>query len=118
MRLNPDKYTFGVQARKFLGFLLTSRGIEANPDKFREIINMRSPSTVKDVQQLIGCLTALSHFLSCARDKSIHFFVEVRKSTKFQWAEKCEEAFKEVNHLLSAPPSLYDQGRANHLSYT
>jgi len=45
---------FGVEAGKFLGFLLTERGIEANLDKCAKIIGMRSPATVKEVQQLTG----------------------------------------------------------------
>jgi len=56
MRLNPAKCTFSVQAGKYLGFLLTRRGIEANPDKCHAIINMRSPANVKELQQLIGRL--------------------------------------------------------------
>ncbi|GAU41232.1 hypothetical protein TSUD_280320, partial [Trifolium subterraneum] len=60
MRLNPAKCSFGVQAGKFLGFMLTSRGIEANPEKCQAIINMRSPTTVKEVQQLTGRIAALS----------------------------------------------------------
>lgn len=52
MRLNLDKCTFMVQAGKFLGFMLTNRGIKANPDKCQEIIYIRSPSTVKEVKQL------------------------------------------------------------------
>jgi len=58
MRLNPAKCTFGVQAGKFLGFLLTRRGIEANLDKCQAIINMRSPTNIKEVQQLTGRLAA------------------------------------------------------------
>jgi hypothetical protein len=49
MRLNPAKCSFGVQAGKFLGFMLTSRGIEANPEKCQAIINVRSPTSVKEV---------------------------------------------------------------------
>ena len=49
MRLNPHKCTFAVAARKFLGFMLTHRGIKANPDKCRAILEMRSPTTVKEV---------------------------------------------------------------------
>ncbi|MCI34583.1 gag-pol polyprotein, partial [Trifolium medium] len=66
MRLNPAKCSFGVQAGKFLGFMLTNRGIEANPEKCQAIIDMRSPTSVKEVQQLTGRITALSRFLSCA----------------------------------------------------
>ncbi|GAU38581.1 hypothetical protein TSUD_322580 [Trifolium subterraneum] len=82
MRLNPVKCSFGVQAGKFLGFLLTHRGIEANPDKFQAIINMRSPTSVKEVQQLTGRITALSRFLSCTGEKACHFFATLRKSER------------------------------------
>jgi hypothetical protein len=58
MRLNPTKCSFGVQAGKFLGFMLTNRGIEANPEKCQAIIDMRSPETVKEVQQLTGRIAA------------------------------------------------------------
>lgn len=67
MRLNLDKCTFRVQTGKFLGYMLTSRGIKANLDKCQEIINMRSPSIVKEVQQVTGRLAALSHFFILCR---------------------------------------------------
>jgi len=50
LKLNPKKCVFGVEAGKFLGFLLTERGIEANPEKCVVIIAMRSPISVKEVQ--------------------------------------------------------------------
>ena len=52
MKLNPNKYAFGVASRKFLGFMMSQRGIEANPKKVRAILNMKSPKTVKKVQKL------------------------------------------------------------------
>jgi len=58
MRLNPDKCAFGVEGGKFLGFMLTHRGIEANPEKCLAISEMRSPSSIKEIQRLIGRLTA------------------------------------------------------------
>jgi len=54
MRLNPEKCVFGVPAGKFLGFMLTARGIEANPDKCAAIVEMRSPKNLKEVQRLMG----------------------------------------------------------------
>ncbi|MCI21844.1 gag-pol polyprotein, partial [Trifolium medium] len=86
MRLNPAKCSFGVQAGKFLGFLLTHRGIEANPEKCQAIIDMRSPTSVKEVQQLTGRIAALSRFLSCSGEKAFHFFATLRKSEKFTWS--------------------------------
>jgi len=65
---------FGVEARKFLGFLLTERGIEANPDKCTTIIRRRSPANVKEVQQLTELMDALSRFLSASGDKGYPYF--------------------------------------------
>jgi hypothetical protein len=93
IRLNPTKCSFEVQAGKFLGFLLTRRGIEANPEKCQAIINMRSPSNIKEVQQLTGRLAALSRFLSCAGDKAFTFFASIKKKERFEWTPECEEAF-------------------------
>jgi len=50
MRLNPEKCVFGVEEGKFLGFMLTNKGIEANLDKCQAIMEMKSPKNVKDVQ--------------------------------------------------------------------
>jgi hypothetical protein len=106
MRLNPAKCSFGVQAGKFLGFMLTRRGIEANPEKCQAIINMRSPTTVKEVQQLTGRIAALSRFLSCAGEKSCHFFAALKKGERFTWTEQCEEAFGKLKEFLASPPVL------------
>ena len=54
MKLNPTKCAFGVSAGKFLGFIVNSRGIEANPDKIRAVLDMQLPSNTKEVQHLIG----------------------------------------------------------------
>ena len=49
MKLNPSKCAFGVTSGKFLGFMMSQRGIEANPEKVRAILNMMSPKTIKEV---------------------------------------------------------------------
>lgn len=66
MRLNRNKFTFRVQANKFLGFMLRHRGIEAILDKSQEIINMRSPTSVKEVQWLTERLAAFPNFCLAA----------------------------------------------------
>lgn len=86
--------------------MLTHRGIEANPDKCHAIIDMRILTSVKHVQKLTGRITSLSNSLSCAGDKSIHFFITINKSTKFIWTEECEKEFGELKKFLSAPPIL------------
>jgi len=64
LKLNPEKCVFGVEAGKFLGFLLTERGIEANLEKYAAIIAMRSTISVKEVQQLTECMVAIFRFVS------------------------------------------------------
>ena len=74
MKLNPKKCVFGVKAGKFLGFLFTERGIEANPEKWSTILAMRSPISVKKVQQLTRRMTALSRFVSAGGDMGHPYF--------------------------------------------
>jgi len=64
LKLNPKKCVFGIEAGKFLGFLLTECGIETNPEKCATIIAMRSPISVKEVQQLTGRMASLPRFVS------------------------------------------------------
>jgi hypothetical protein len=95
--------------------MLTNRGIEANPDKCRAIIDMRSPTSVKEVQQLAGRIAALSRFLSCAGEKSFHFFSTLRKSERFIWSPQCEEAFQKLKAFLASPPILTRPEKGNTL---
>ncbi|GKV47203.1 hypothetical protein SLEP1_g54121 [Rubroshorea leprosula] len=64
MRLNPAKCIFGVESGKFLGFMVSRRGIEVNPEKIRAIAEMEPPKSVKDIQRLTGRVAALHRFIS------------------------------------------------------
>jgi hypothetical protein len=96
LRLNPLKCTFGMEAGKFLGFMLTSRGIEANPDKCRAILDMTSPRTVT------GRIATLSRFLPVSAKCCLPMFKILKKQDSFKWAQECEAAFQElkISHLL------------------
>jgi len=106
LKLNPEKCIFGVEAGKFLGFLLTERGIEANPDKCAAILAMRSPATVKEVQQLTGRMAALSRFVLASGEKGHPYFQCLRRNNKFAWTKECEEAFVKLKEYLTSPPVL------------
>ncbi|XP_020973549.1 uncharacterized protein LOC107646977 isoform X3 [Arachis ipaensis] len=106
MRLNPEKCAFGVKGGKFLGFMLTSRGIEANPEKCSAVLNMTSPKTVKEVQKLAGRIAALSRFLPVASNRAYHLFQTISKNKKFHWTEEGKKAFSELKAILSTPPVL------------
>ena len=80
MKLNPGKCAFGVTADKFLGFMVSQRGIEANPDKIRAIMEMKPPRNVKEVQSLNGKVAVLNRFVSRVMDKCLPFFCTLKKS--------------------------------------
>ena len=104
MKLNPTKCAFGVSGRKFLGFIVNSRGIEANPDKIKVVLNMQPPSNTKEIQRLTGRIVALSHFVSRSSDKFRPFFQVLKKA--FQRDAQCKEAFSTLKNYLSPPPVL------------
>ena len=63
MKLNPSKCAFGVASGKFLGFMVSQRGIKANPDNIQAILNMEALKNVKDVQSLTRQEAALNRFV-------------------------------------------------------
>jgi hypothetical protein len=94
MKLNPSKCVFGVSSGKFLGFMVSQRGIEANPDKIKAVLEMTPPRTVKEVQSLTGRVAALNRFVSRATDKCLPFFKTLRKA--FAWTDECQKSFEEL----------------------
>ncbi|XP_050233160.1 uncharacterized protein LOC126681656 [Mercurialis annua] len=106
MKLNPAKCAFGVKAGKFLGYLISQRGIEANPEKIQAVIDMKAPQSVRDVQKLNGRVTALGRFISSSAKKCLPFFKQLRNMKKFKWDEDCQVAFEELKAFLTNPPLL------------
>jgi len=106
LRLNPKKCVFGVDGGKFLGFMLTQRGIEANPEKCNAIIEMWSSNNVKEVQRLIGCLTAISIFLPKLAEQIQPIIQPLKKSAKLSWTDDCERVFQNLKTTLTSPPIL------------
>ncbi|GKV22547.1 hypothetical protein SLEP1_g32409 [Rubroshorea leprosula] len=114
MRLNPAKCVFGIKLGKFLGFMVSRRGIEVNPEKIKAIEEMKPSKSVKDVQRLTRRVAALYRFISKSADKCLPFFKVLRFITqkdevgklKFKWTLQCQAAFDELKRYLSLPPLL------------
>ena len=104
MKPNPNKCSFRVTAGKFLGFIISQRGIEVNPEKIRAIMELEPSRTVKEVQSLNGKIAALNRFVSKAMEKCLPFFRTLRKS--FEWTDKCQTVFENLKSYLSSPPLL------------
>ncbi|WZZ60405.1 hypothetical protein YC2023_060512 [Brassica napus] len=106
MKLNPAKCSFGVSFGKFLGYIVTHRGIEANPEQIRDIHSIPSTKNVKEVQKLAGRMAALRRFISRLSDISHAFFGTHKNPKDFQWTEECESALHELKAYLTTPPLL------------
>jgi len=87
--------------------MLTQRGIEANPEKCKAIIEMHSPTTIKEVQCLIGRLTAISRFLPKLVEQTQPIVQLLKKSTRFRWTNDYEQIFQKPKTTLTSPPILH-----------
>ncbi|KAM2274273.1 hypothetical protein ACFX1S_044103 [Malus domestica] len=107
MRLNLNKCAFGIGSGKFLGFMISQRGIKANPEKIKAIIDMKEPVTSKDIQSLTGKVAALTRFISKATNRCAHFFKALKGSKKYiTWIDECAETFKNLKDYMSKAPLL------------
>ena len=91
---------------KFLGFIVNTRGTEANPDKIRSLLEMSAPSSRKEVHSLSGRVAALNWLISKSTDKCLPFYNLLRGNKKFEWTEECEQAFLDLKTHLAEPPVL------------
>ena len=85
MKLNPAKCSFGLSARKFLDFIVTQRGIEANPEKIQAILDMAPSSKTKEVQELVGMVAVLGRFVARLAERCQSFFKVLKHLKDFHW---------------------------------
>ncbi|KAI3812676.1 hypothetical protein L1987_17388 [Smallanthus sonchifolius] len=102
MKLNPSKWHFGVGTGKFLGYMVTRRGIEASLEQIKEIINLKSPANTKDVQRLTDRVATLNMFISRSSERCKEFYDILRKNKRFEWEEKQERALQSLKEYLSS----------------
>jgi hypothetical protein len=104
LKLNPTKCSFGVSAGQLLGFLVSTKGIEANPEKIQAILTMWKPAKLHEVQQLAGRIAMLSRFVARLEDKALPFYALMKKSDKqFEWTKEADAAFSPLKKVLSTP---------------
>ncbi|XP_052735520.1 uncharacterized protein LOC128197506 [Vigna angularis] len=106
LRLNPAKCTFGVKSGKLLGFIVSQRGIEVDPDKVRAIMEMPAPKTEKEVRGFLGRLNYIARFISQLTASCEPLFKLLRKNQAVVWNEDCQAAFERVKQYLQDPPVL------------
>src|SRR3954469_2644332 len=104
IKLNPEKCVFGVLAGKLLGFIVSSRGIEANPAKIRPLSQLDIPTDLKQIQKLTECVAALSRFISRLREKALPLYLLLRRTEHFKWTEAATAGLDEIKARLATNP--------------
>ena len=106
LRLNLEKCVFGVPSGMLLGFLVSHRGIEANPEKFKAIEDMSPPQTLKEMQKLAGRVTSLGRFISKLGERALPFFKLMKKKGPFEWTSEADQVFQDLKRYLTSPPVM------------
>jgi len=101
LKLNVEKCVFGVSKGKMLGYIISSEGIRAIPDKTKVIMSMVEPSNKKEVQRLTGRIAALNKFISTSAERSLSFFKVLRGGDKTEWGPEQSEAFRQLKSYIT-----------------
>jgi hypothetical protein len=83
--LNPKKCVFGVSSWKLLGYMISSRGINANPTKLKAIEKLQPPRMRREIQKLAGLMAALSRFISKLCKRGMSLYKLLQKADGFKW---------------------------------
>src|SRR4051812_38317635 len=104
--VKPGQINFGVPAGKLLGYIVSERGIEANPENIKAIMTLQKPASIKGVQRITGCVAALSRFISRLGKTAIPLYRLLRKSDNFVWDNEADEALESLKKQLTQAPIL------------
>jgi hypothetical protein len=106
VKLNPEKCVFGVPRGMLLGYIVSQRGIEANPEKVAALERMGPIRDLRGVQKVLGCLAALSRFISWLGEKGLPLYRLLKKHERFSWTVEVLEALDKLKATLAHAPIL------------
>jgi hypothetical protein len=106
VKLNPEKCVFGVSGGMLLGYIVSQQGIEANPEKVAALERMGPIQDLKGVQRVLGCLAALSRFISRLGEKGLPLHRLLKKHERFSWTTEAQEALDKLKASLTHAPIL------------
>jgi hypothetical protein len=106
VKLNPEKGIFGVPRGMLLGYIISQWGIETNPEKVTALERMGPIRDLKGVQKVLGCLAALSRFISRLGEKGLPLYRLLKKHERFSWTVEAQEALDKLKAMLARAPIL------------
>jgi hypothetical protein len=96
VKLNPEKCVFGVPRGMLLGYIVSQQGFEPNPEKVTTLERMGPIQDLKGVQKVLGCLAALSRFISRLGEKRLPLYRLLKKHERFSWTVEAQEALDKL----------------------
>lgn len=105
LKLKPKKCTFGAERIKYLGIIVSSKGLEPHPEKISCLLNMPSPSSKKDVERLCGFVNYLSRFIPHLSDILEPIFCS-KKTDPFEWNDACQKSFEYIKTFVAGDTLL------------
>jgi hypothetical protein len=106
MKLNPEKCVFGVPRGMLLGYIVSQRGIEPNPENVTALKRMGPIRDLKGTQKVLGWLAALSRFISRLGEKRLPLYRLVKKHERFSWTVEAQDALDKLEATLAHAPIL------------
>jgi hypothetical protein len=106
VKLEPEKCAFGVPRGMLLGYIVSQRGIEPNPEKVATLNRMGPIRDLKGVQKVLGCLVTLSRFISQLDEKGMPLYRFLKKHERFSWTIEAQEALDKLKATLAHTPIL------------
>ena len=103
LKMNPTKSFMGVASDKFLGFIVTSKGINLDPEKIRAVQEMQPPRNLRELRGLQERLAYIQRFISNLSGRCQPFTKLMKKGVSFIWDDACQQAFEEIKRYLTQP---------------
>jgi hypothetical protein len=97
---------FTVSSGKLLGYMVSSRGIDANPTKVEAIEKLQPLRTRREIQKLTGMMAVLSRFISKLGERGMPFYKLLQKTDGFQWDDQTAAAFVQLKEYLKLLSTL------------
>ena len=106
LKMNPTKSFLGMSSGKFLGFVVTTKGIHIDPDKVKAINELQPPRNLKELRGLQGRLAYIRRFISNLSGKCQPFSKLAKKGVSFVWDDACQKTFENIKEYLLKPHML------------
>ena len=106
LKLKAKKCLLFATRVKYLGHVISQEGVSTDPDKVRDIVNWHRPKTIKQTRSFLGMVNYYSRFVPKLAEIAHPLHQITKKNAKFNWTEKCEQAFEKLKNCLASAPIM------------